>query len=54
MLLLPLLNMLITIVIKLSVLILLQINFVPECFMNEEMCDKAVNRYLFVFDSIPN
>ena len=30
------------------------IKFVPECFMTEEMCDKAVNRRLFVFDSIPD
>ena len=27
---------------------------VSECFMTQEMCDKAVNRCAFVFDSIPN
>ena len=30
------------------------IKFVPECFMTEEMCDKAVNKYFFVFHSIPD
>ena len=29
------------------------IKFVPECFMAQEMCNKAVNRCFFVFDSIP-
>ena len=29
------------------------IKFVPECFMTQEMCDKAVNRCFFIFDSIP-
>ena len=28
------------------------IRFVPECFVNQEICDKAVNRRFFVFDSI--
>ena len=28
--------------------------FVPECPMTHKMCDKAVNRCFFVFDSIPN
>ena len=28
--------------------------FVPECFMTQEICDKAVTRYFFVFYSIPN
>ena len=28
------------------------IKFVPEFFMTQEMCDKAVNRCFFVFDSI--
>ena len=28
------------------------IKFVPECFMTQEMGDKAVNRYYFVFNSI--
>ena len=27
------------------------INFVPECFMPKERCNKAVNKYLFVFES---
>ena len=30
------------------------LEFVPECYMTQEMCDKAVNRCFFVFDSIPN
>ena len=28
--------------------------FVPECFMTQEMCNKAVNRCFFVFDFIPD
>ena len=30
------------------------IKFVPECFMTQKICDKAVNKYFFVFDSIPD
>ena len=30
-----------------------KIQFVTECFMTQEMCDKAVNRCFFGFDSIP-
>ena len=30
------------------------IKFVPECFMTQEMCNKAVNGCFFVFDSIPD
>ena len=30
------------------------IKLVPECFMTQEMCNKAVNRCFFVFDSIPD
>ena len=30
------------------------IKFVPECFMTKEICDEAVNRCFFVFDSIPD
>ena len=30
------------------------IQFVPECYKNQEMREKAVNRCLFVFDSIAN
>ena len=30
------------------------IKFVPEYLMTQEMCDKAVNRCFFVFQSIPN
>ena len=26
------------------------IKLVPECFMAQKMCDKAVNRCFFVFD----
>ena len=29
------------------------IKFVPENLMTQEMCNKAVNRFIF-FDSIPN
>ena len=29
------------------------IKFVPEYFMTQEICDKAVNRCIFVFDFIP-
>ena len=29
------------------------IKFVPECVMTQTMCDKAVNKCLFVIDSIP-
>ena len=25
---------------------------VPECFMSQEMCNKAVNRCFFVFDYV--
>ena len=28
------------------------IQFVPKCCKTQEMCDKAVNRCFFVFDSI--
>ena len=28
--------------------------FVPECFMTQEMCNKAVNRCFCVFDYIPD
>ena len=30
------------------------IKFVPECFVTQGMCDKAVNKCFFVFDSISN
>ena len=30
------------------------IKFVPECFMIQEMCNKAVNRCFIVSDSIPD
>ena len=30
------------------------IKFVPECFMTQEVRDKAGNICFFVFDSIPN
>ena len=30
------------------------LEFVPECLMSLEMCDKTVTRYFFVFDSIPH
>ena len=30
------------------------IKFVPECFMTQEMCNKAVNICFFVFVSISN
>ena len=30
------------------------IQYVPECSKNEEMCNIAVNRCFFVFDSNPN
>ena len=30
------------------------IKFVPECFKTQEMCNKAVNRCFFVFNSIPD
>ena len=30
------------------------IKFVPERFMTEEMCEKAVNRCFFILDSIPD
>ena len=30
------------------------IKFVPKCFMTQEMCNKAVNRWFSVFDSIPD
>ena len=30
------------------------ITFVPECFMTQEICNKAVNSYFFLFDSIPD
>ena len=30
------------------------IKFVPECFMTQEMRDKAVNRCRFVFSSMPD
>ena len=29
------------------------IQFILECYKTQEMCDKAVNRCFFVFDSIP-
>ena len=28
--------------------------FASKCFMTQEMCDKTVNIYFFVFDSISN
>ena len=30
------------------------IKFAPECFMTQEMCNKAVDSYLFPLDSIPD
>ena len=30
------------------------IKFVPECYKTQEMRDKAVKRWFFVFDSVPN
>ena len=30
------------------------IKFIPKCFMTQEMCNKAVNRCFFEFDSIPD
>ena len=30
------------------------IEFVPECFMTQKMCEKAVNKCFFVFDYIPD
>ena len=29
------------------------IKLVPECFITQEMCDKAVSSYFFLFNSIP-
>ena len=40
--------------IKLSKTYSSTIKFVPECFMTQEICDIAVNRCVFVFDSIPD
>ena len=31
-----------------------KITFVPGCVVTQEMCDKAVNKCFFVFDSIPD
>ena len=28
------------------------LEFIPECYKIQEMCDKAVNEFSFVFDSI--
>ena len=28
------------------------LEFFPECYETQKMCDKVVNRYFFVFDSI--
>ena len=30
------------------------IKFVPKCFVTQEMCEKAVDKCFFVFDSIPD
>ena len=30
------------------------IKFVPECFMTQEICEKAANRCFLTFDSILN
>ena len=30
------------------------IEFVSECFMTQEICEKAANRCFLAFDSIPN
>ena len=40
--------------IKLLIPIHLQIKFVPEWFMNQELCDIVINIYFFVFDLIPD
>ena len=29
------------------------IKYVSECYKAQEMCDKAVNTWFFVFDAIP-
>ena len=30
------------------------IQFVPECYKTHRMCDKAVDTFPFVFDSVPD